>query len=119
MNILNRIKQKAQKTGQELLKKAGTTEDFNQKNLKTICNMYISTLGIAPMYATIARSKLVSAIQEDVRTLIKQGRTKDYILSFYNIDEFNKLWQLLKFSQRDLEVIIDYEIDNFKVDQEK
>jgi hypothetical protein len=105
--IIQKITTEAKKTAESMLLKVGVTTFFTQNNVKLVCKMYNNTLNIAPNYLPQTRSKFVSALQQDIQTLFKQGKTKDEIMTFYwTISEFNTFWKRLNLTQKDLENII-------------
>lgn len=113
MNIKDRFFRKAKETGNNLLKKSGINQnDFTQNSLKKVCNLYNSTLSMVPAYAVTVRPKIINSIQDDVKTFLKQGKSRQDILDFYNIPEFVTLLKRLDLTMRELETIMDFEIEN-------
>lgn len=108
-NLIKKVANKAKITAQKLILKTGVTVEFTQTNLKLICKMYNNTLNIAPNYMPQTRSKLTSAIQDDITTLLKSGKSKLEVHDFYwQVEEFKQLWFRLNLTEKDLENIIDY-----------
>ena len=69
-------------------------------------------LSAVPQYIPIARPKIVESIQCDIRTLLHQNKTKEEVTAFYvETDAFNKLWNILKLTPNDLNIIIETEIE--------